>query len=222
MNGHIEELVREGVDRLTADVQVPAALVARAGARVRRRRIATRAALACGTAAVTAAAVIAVAVAGAQPGTGGVANARMTGYVIKRVQNALADADFVIQGRTTGSNGLTMTWTYGNRWRMEEFTPSGCGYALPDGSCSHRGGPEPYWDEGTAVIGGRLVSAYVTYWDHRYSLSPFHPLPLKACSTTAQLVLDGAEVAIPHWPAFIRAMLGCEAATVTGTPRSQA
>ena len=59
MNGDVEELVREGLDRLTADVQVPAEMVARARTRVRRRKIAARAALACGTAAVTAAAVIA-------------------------------------------------------------------------------------------------------------------------------------------------------------------
>lgn len=219
MNGNIEELLREGVDRLTADVP-PADMVARANVRVRRRRIATRAALACGTAAVTAAAVIGVTFPGAQPGTSGVMNARMTAYVIKRVQNALGEANFVIQGRTTASSTSFMNWTYGNRWRIEEFTGSACGHALPDGSCTHRGGSHPYWDEGTAVIGGRLVEAYVTYWDHRYSLSRFYPLHLKACSVTAQLVLGDAGVAIPHWPAFIRAMLGCEAATVTGHTRT--
>ena len=52
MNGDVEELVREGLDRLTADVRVPAEMVARARTRVRRRKIAARAALACGTAAV--------------------------------------------------------------------------------------------------------------------------------------------------------------------------
>ena len=61
MNGDVEELVREGLDRLTADVRVPAKMVARARTRVWRRKIAARAALACGTAAVTAAAVIAAA-----------------------------------------------------------------------------------------------------------------------------------------------------------------
>jgi hypothetical protein len=218
MNGDIEELFREGVDRLAADVQA-VDMVARASARVRRRRIATRAALACATAAVTAAAVIAVILPGATPGTGGVMNSRMTAYVINRVQNALTGANFVIQGQTTGSSTPSMSWAYGKRWRIEEFTGSACGQALPNGSCSHRGGSEPYWDEGSAVSGGRLVEAYVTFWDHRYSLSPFYPLHLKACSVTAQLVLGGAQVAIPHWPTFIKAMLGCETATVTGHTR---
>ena len=59
MNGEIEELLREGLDRLTAEVQVPAGVAGRARAQRRQRRIVTRTALACGTAAVTAAAVIA-------------------------------------------------------------------------------------------------------------------------------------------------------------------
>ena len=135
MNGDVEELVREGLDRLTADVRVPAEMVARARTRVRRRKIAARAALACGTAAVTAAAVIAATGVGAPRGTGGATNAHTTAYVIKRVQNALAAENFVIQGQATGSmtvsvhghnvrssNGTSMSWSYGNRSRFVEFT----------------------------------------------------------------------------------------------------
>ena len=55
----IEELLREGLDRLTAEVQVPAGVTGRARSHRRRRRIATRTALAGGAAAVTAAAVVA-------------------------------------------------------------------------------------------------------------------------------------------------------------------
>ncbi|HEY6279302.1 MAG TPA: hypothetical protein VIX86_23560 [Streptosporangiaceae bacterium] len=232
MNGDVEELLREGLDRLTADVRVPAGMVARARTHVRRRKIAARAALACGTAAVTAAAVIAATGAGARPGTGGVSNARTTAYVIKRVQNALADANFVIYGQATGSatfsvgghqvrsgNGPTSSWTYGNTSRMEEFTGSDCGHALPDGSCTHRGGSEPYLADGTALIGGKLTGAYVTYFDHKYSLSPLGDYHLQPCSVTAQLVLGGPAVTMPDWPAFIKAMLGCGTATVTGHAR---
>jgi hypothetical protein len=68
MNGDVEELLREGLDRLTAQVQVPSGLAGRARAHHRRRKIAARAALACGTAAVTAVAVIAVASPGTRPG----------------------------------------------------------------------------------------------------------------------------------------------------------
>ena len=42
---------------------------------------------------------------------------------------------------------------------------------------------------------------------------------MKACSRTAQLDLGAPAVTMPNWPAFIKAMLGCEAATVTGHAR---
>src|SRR5262249_31139573 len=135
MNGDVEELLREGLDRLTAQVEVPPGMVGRARAHHRRRKIAAGAALACGTAAVTAVAVIAVASPGTRPGTGGVTTAQTTAYVISRVENALAAEHFVIQERATGSmtysvhghrgrssNGLTIGWAYGERHRMEEFT----------------------------------------------------------------------------------------------------
>jgi hypothetical protein len=228
MNGDVEELLRESMDQSTAGLRAPADMVPRARTRVRHRQLAVRAALAFGTAAVTAA-VIAVTI----PGTGGVTNAQTTAYVIKRVQNALAAENFVIQGRATGSStfavhghqvrdnsGLTaISWTYGSRNRMVEFTGTDCGQALPNGDCTHRGGSVPYWAQGTALVGGKLVSAYVTYWDHRYSLARLGHYHLKACSTTAQLVLGGPAVTMPNWPAFIKAMLGCEAATVTGHAR---
>ena len=32
-----------------------------------------------------------------------------------------------------------------------------------------------YLAQGTALVGGKLVGAYVTYFDHKYSLSPLRP-----------------------------------------------
>ena len=177
MNGDVEELLRESMDQSTADMRVPADILARARTRVRHRQLAVRAALACGTAAATAVVVVAAAGVAAGPGDGGVTNARTTAYVIKRVQNALAAENFVIQGRATGSSTFTihghlvhehsrltsMSWIYGSRSRYLEFTGSDCGQALPNGNCTHRGGSVPYWAQGTALIGGKLVSAYVTH-----------------------------------------------------------
>jgi hypothetical protein len=231
MNGDIEQLLSEGLNRLTAEVQVPADVAARARAHRQRRKIAASAALACGTAAVTAAAVIAVAAPGARPG-GGAVGARTTAYVVTRVEHALAAEHFVIQGRATASltvsvhghrvhssDGSTSSWGYGKQHRMEEFTGRSCGHALPDGSCSHHGGSELYLADGTALIGGKLTGAYVTYYNHKYSLYPLGHTHLKACSTTAQLVLGGPAVTVPNWAAFIKAMLQCQAATVTGHAR---
>jgi hypothetical protein len=59
MNADVEELLREGLDRLTAGVRIPPDLLERACAR-RRRRLARRGVLIGGMAAVTAAARVAV------------------------------------------------------------------------------------------------------------------------------------------------------------------
>jgi hypothetical protein len=206
-------------------------MVARARTHVRRRKIAARAALACGTVAVTAAAVIAATGVGAPRGTGGATNAQTTAYVIKRVQNALAAENFVIQGQATGSmtvsvhghkvrssNGTSMSWSYGNRSRFVEFTGRSCGQVTSNG-CTHWGGSQLYLADGTALIGGKLTGAIVTYFDHKYSLHPLGQDHVKACSRTAQLELGAPAVTVPNWPAFIKAMLGCGAATVTGHAR---
>jgi hypothetical protein len=232
MNGDVAELLRESMDQSTADMRVPADILARARTRVRHRQFVVRAALACGTAAATTVAVVVAAGVAAGPGAVAPANARTTAYVIKRVQNALAAENFVIQGQATGSvtvsihgrrvsnsNGTSMSWSYGNRSRFVEFTGGSCGHVLADGSCTHRGRSELYLADGTALISGKLTGAYVTYFDHRYSLSPLGHYHLKPCSTTAQLALGAPAVTIPNWPAFIKAMLGCEAATVTGHAR---
>ena len=229
MHTEFEELVRDSMEWFTEDLQVPADLAGNARrAHQRRQRLAGTAVVAFGTAAVIAAAVILAAVPGAGPGTGGGANARTTAYVIKRVQNALAAENFVIQGQATGSmtvsvhgrpvsssNGTSMSWSYGNRSRFVEFTGRSCGQVTPNG-CTHRGGSQLYLATGTAFVGGKLTGAYVTYFDHKYSLYPLGQDHVKACSRTAQLDLGAPAVTMPNWPAFIKAMLGCGAATVTG------
>ena len=229
MNTGFEELVRDSMEWFTEDLQVPADLAGQARrAHQRRRRLAGTAVVALGTAAVTAAAVIAATV----PGTGGVTNAQTTAYVIKRVQNALAAENFVIQGQATStmtvsvhgrrvssSNGPSMSWSYGDRSRFVEFTGNDCRQVLPDGSCPQRGGPELYLADGTALIGGKLTGAIVTYFDHKYSLYPLGQTHVQACSRTAQLGLGAPAVTMSNWPAFIKAMLGCGDATVTGHAR---
>jgi hypothetical protein len=217
MNGDIEQLLREGVDRFTADVPVPADLVARARTRVRQRRIATRAALACGTAAATGAAVIA-ATGGAGAG-GGAMQARTTAYVVNRVEEALASQHLVLRGRTTGGGwGPSTSWAYGPRHRFEELTGSGCGHTLPDGSCTHQGESEPYLAQGTALVGGKLTSVYLTYFNRKWSVISEFTAP-NACSSTGTLEMGGPPPATSNWPAFIKATLACGAATVTGHAR---
>jgi hypothetical protein len=176
------------------------ALITSGRARRARRRLAVRGAVACGTAAVTAAALIAT------TGGGGAAQAGAVAYVTSRVEKALASENMVYVGRTDSEVwGDTVTWAYGARSQFEEFSP--------------QDGGRPYLADGTALIDGKLVGAYVTYFDRKYSLSALGSQPVSACSTTAALSMGAPLQSTPHWSAFINATLACGAATVTGHVR---
>jgi hypothetical protein len=219
MSTNVEDLLRESMERFTEEVRAPAGLAYRAAHQRRRRRIVRRVTL-CGAAAVTATAVAAaMIVAGtvAQPGSS-LAQARAAAYVVSRVKAALATENLVFQSTTTGTFGPSATWAYGQRWRWEEFTGSGCRHVTSTGVCTHRGGSVRYLATGTAQVGGKLTGAYVTYYNREYSLSPVTaPLPTSACSRTARLEMGGpAMTPGNHWSDFINATLACGAAKVTG------
>ena len=190
MNGDVEQMVREGLDRLTEGARAPAGLVHRARRHRSRRRLAAGSAIA-GAAAV--AAVIATGVA-AGPGTGPAM--QNTAYVMRHVASALANENLVMRGDATQTytlatspgqtlpEGTTVTWAYGPRSRFEEITTSSCGHVLSsNGACTYRGGPEAYSASGTALVNGKLTGAYVTYYNHKYSLSHgAEAAPPAACS----------------------------------------
>jgi hypothetical protein len=199
MNTEVEDLLRDGMERFTDGVHAPAGLAGGAGRlhRQHRRRLAARTAVACGAAAAIAVGVT-VAAAGGSTGSGP-AQARTVAYVTKRVENALATENLVFVGRSDGKMGNYVTWAYGPRSRWEEFS-----------------GSKPYWVQGTALIGGKLVGAYVTYFDRRYSLSPLGPREASACSTTDAQSMGAPVIPTTHWTAFIDATLACGAASVSG------
>lgn len=222
MNVDMEDLLRRGMERFTDEVKAPPGLAARAGS-VRTRRKRVRAAAGTAAAAVVTAVVLAVtssaSTAPAQTGAS-VAQAATAAYVIKRVENALAGEQLVFHGDTTGAYGPSATWAYGRRSRFEELTGSTCGHARPNGSCTHHGGSERYLADGTAMIGGKLTSVYVTYFDRKWSGGgPPYAGPSSACSTTGAMEVGGPGSSAGHWPAFIKASLACGAATVTGHVR---
>jgi hypothetical protein len=200
MNTDVEELLRDGMERFTAEVHAPAELAGGAGRlhRRHRRRLAARTAVACGAAAAIAAGVT-FAAAGGSAGSGA-AQARTVAYVTKRVENALASENLVFVGRSDSTAmGDYVTWAYGPRIRWEAFS-----------------GSKPYWAQGTALAGGKLVGAYVTYFDRRYSLSPLGPQEASACSTNAALSMGAPVIPTTHWTAFIDSTLACGAASVSG------
>jgi hypothetical protein len=199
MKTDAEELLRDGMERFTTGVRAPDGLAGTV-ARMHRRRRMTRTAVACGTAAVTAAAVALVMVTGGTAGSGvSPAQAKEMAYVTTRVENALASENLVFVGRADSKMGDYVTWAYGPRYRWEALA-----------------GSEPYWVQGTALVGGKLVGAYVTYFDHRYSLWPLGPQPSSACSTNAALSMGAPVIPTTHWSGFINSTLACGAASVTG------
>jgi hypothetical protein len=203
-------------------VHAPAGLAAGAG-RLRRRRRVIQAAAAGGAAMITAAAVIIAIAAGgtAAPAGGSATEAHTVAYVVSRVKAALASENLVYYGKTTGTDGPSTAWAYGQRWRWEEFTGAGCRNVSSTGVCTHRGGSVRYLATGTARVGGKLTTAYVTYYNREYSLSPItQPLPTSACSRTARLEMGGpAPTPGDHWSDFINATLACGVARVTGHVR---
>jgi hypothetical protein len=232
MNGDVEQMVREGLDRLTAGARAPAGLADRARRHRSRRRLAVGSAIAGATAAVTVAAVIGVGAA-AGPGTAVGTGIQNTAYVVRHVQSALANENLVMRGSATQTytlakfpgktflEGTMITWAYGPRSQFEEITTSNCGHLLPsNGACTYRGGPERYLASGTALVNGKLTGAYVTYYNHKYSLSHGGEVaPPAACSRTARLAMGGPLIGISDWRTSIKTMLACGAATVTGHVR---
>jgi hypothetical protein len=219
--------VRDSLDGVHMERPVEA-LVAWGRTRRVRRTLAIRAAVACATAAVTAAAVLAV-TGGASgiPARKGAseAQARTVAYVTVRVENALARENLVFVGHANGNPGPTITWAYGLRSRFEQFYPTTDyrdrvvnGRREWDFPPEFRGQPSVAW--GTALVGGKLNSAYVTYYNREFSLSgpPVSP-PASACSTTVALSMGGPLIPDSHWSDFINATLACGAATVTGHVR---
>jgi hypothetical protein len=221
MSTDVENLLREGMERFTEGVRAPAGLAYQASRQRRRRVHIVRGAVLIGTVAATATAIaVAMTAAGtvAQPGSS-LAQARAAAYVVSRVKTALAAEHQVFEGSTMSTGDQpSVTWAYGSHNRFEEFTGTQCGQVNASGDCSHQGGSERYLAAGTALVDGTLTGAYVTYYDHKYSLSPVYNPPASACGRAA-MGMGGPPVPTAHWSSFIKATLDCGAAKVTGHVR---
>jgi hypothetical protein len=176
--------------------------------------------VACG-AAVAIAAGVTFAAAGGSAGSGA-ARASTVAYVTARVKNALATENLVFVGQSDGNLwGKSVTWAYGSRNRFEEYWPETDardrivnGQRLWDFPPQDKG--RPYLAMGTALVNGKLVGAYVTYSDRRYSLSPLGSQPGSACSTNVALSMGSPIIPTTRWSGFIDSTLACGAASVTG------
>ena len=168
MNTDVEDLLREGMERFTADLRAPAGLTHRA-ARRRRPRLALR------LAATAATALTAGAVALAAAGVPGLRHHGVdtTAYVVQRVSSALSAAGpgQIAQMTVTTTRGAPVPggttatttaeeWSYGGQWRSVTNSPSG----------------HPVYDEGfSASSGYTLVNYQKRTWTRLPGTSPALP-----------------------------------------------
>ena len=150
MNTDIEDLLREGMERFTADLRAPAGLTYRI-VRRRRRRLALRS-MTGGVAVLAAgAAALAVIVLPRVNGTG--QQAVDAAYVVKNVSNALTTAapGTIAQMTITtsgGPNGTTTAeeWSNGSEWRSVTYSSPG----------------HPAYDDGYGTASGYTLVSYLT------------------------------------------------------------
>jgi hypothetical protein len=215
MNTDAELLLREGLDRLTADARMPAGLASRVLARRRRRRAAGY-----GTAvaaAVTITAVVVAAATGGLVGPAATARARSavgpatgpalaSAYVVRRVQDAFANDDQVMretmsvapnrEGAAFLDGQLSyedVTWAYQGRNSTETFGAHGQLQAIM----------------GTGIVSGKLRGVQVDYIRREWELIPgmLSGAPVNACTTAG--FLDAPGDPGTNWPSLIVRTLAC-------------
>jgi hypothetical protein len=224
VNNDVELLLREGLDRLTADPRVPAGMAGRVLVHRRRRRAAGYAAPVAAAAAVTAVVVVVVAATGgtagpaatrtraaASPAASGPALA--TAYLVRRVENALANDDQVMRETTSVAPGRggaaffdgqlsyqSVTWAYQGRDSTEIFGVHGQLQATM----------------GTGIVNGKLRGVQVDYIRHEWELIPgmLSGAPVNACTTAGfgEATVDPGT----NWPLLIRRTLACGGYKVAG------
>lgn len=208
MSTAFEELVRDSMEWLTADVEFPAGLAGRARRRHRRRRLAQFTAVAAGAAGV--AAVVTAVLVAPGPATGR-SDDQTTAYVIGRVDSALASGNLVMRDSVSLRNDFaymdgrrsyeTVTWSYRGHTSLRTFGPGGQLQA----------------DDGTALVNGKVRSVQVDYVRRDWQLLPPGPAstPAQPC-TLAGFLAAGNGDPTPSWPSLIRQELACGSYQVTG------
>jgi hypothetical protein len=155
MDTEIEDLLREGMERFTAEVRAPAGLARRLERR-RRRRLALRSAGVAGVLTAAAVALVAVLLPGAFLG-GSTGSAASAAYVVKKVDNALTAAEPGEMAQMTvtttspvlsgaGKTVKAEEWSYDGQWRSVVYSADG----------------QPAYDEGLSSSSVYTVVSYLT------------------------------------------------------------
>ncbi|MGH3288203.1 MAG: hypothetical protein ACRDPD_26560 [Streptosporangiaceae bacterium] len=230
MNTDVEDLLREGMERLTADLRAPAGLAGQIARRRRRRRLALCSVTGAAAALTAGGVALAVVVVPSQQRTG----IELTADVVKRVSSALTAADpgDIAQMSVTTSSaspygGKTTTttaeeWSYGDQWRSVTYSSPG----------------HPLYDEGYTASASSSAYTLANYstrsWTKRPGLGrpaaaiPFSTLPasrgcrpaIGALPLLYKFGLPGIGLPASSLPSTVarslRTAVSCGTLTVTG------
>jgi hypothetical protein len=229
MSRNVEELLREGIDRLAAtttatDGEAPATLLHRARQHNRRRRQAIAGAIAAGTAAVTAAAVI-IATAGTAGGNPNALHGQTITYVATRAEQALAQLNpsqaIEVDTLTArhGGLGFSMQSTAQN---VEDPQP------VPNPLSGVHASSEVDWSYGGVFLqhgysaAGKLVYTLAIGPQGEYGAAYparvrwHNPLTGGESGPNPALTCDNAGFGFPSWKQSISKALSCHLFTLGG------
>jgi hypothetical protein len=222
MSRNVEELLREGIDRLAADAEVPASLLHRARQRNRRRRQAIVGAVAAGTAAVTAAAVIA-ATAGT-PQTSALHGQTIT-YVATRTEQALAQLNLsqAIEVNTLATRGGDFTFS------MQSTAANPASNPVPNALSAVHASSEVDWSYDGIFLqhgysaAGKLVYTVAIGSQGEYGAAYpvrirwHNPLTGGSGGGNPPLTCGNAGLSFPSWKQGISKALSCHLFTLAGS-----
>jgi hypothetical protein len=214
MSNQTEELLRDGMNRFTADVSTPRGLAARAVRHRQRRKLAGG--MAASAAIATTAGVAVAVVAASAPAPGLATHAQTAAYVVSRAEVALADSQNLVQYvRQTKPDfpitllpptfrfhtGNVVTWRYHGRTRTEYGTSFG----------------RPDLDLGSTRAGDRVTGTAVSYPQKRWwqgTVTSSRTPPVSVCSAPVILGDTGNGT---DWATLVRQALKCGAYQTAGT-----
>jgi hypothetical protein len=212
MNTDVEDLLREGMERFTADLRAPAGLADQI-ARRRRRRLVLRSMT--GGVAVLAAGAAALAVIAA-PRPGGTGQPAVdAAYVVRNVSNALSTAapGTIAQMTITTSGGprgatTAEEWSNGEQWRSVLSSSPG----------------HPVYDEGYSSTSGYTLVSYPTKtWARQAGLGlPYAPFPKSASPKSPASIKRGCGVALGGFPVLFRLGLPGTSTSTSSLPATVA
>jgi len=228
MNMDLEDQLRLDMERATRDIQVPRGLALKADRHRRKRRATLRMATAAATATALVGGVAIAGVAGTFSSAPTSPNAKLTAYVIGRVQRALAPAkvdDMVGSVLTTYPPGTTMGPVPGGLSGFRGASAWSVGYLVTRADqgtgtskfAAYTSGGKLVFDAELTPANGAVTETAVIYRNSTWWTAT---VPMPSRPPSGDCIRGDVVYLRPGpdggWPGFIRSQLACGAYTVAG------